>query len=90
MDPDPTFGSGFGTGSQKMEGYGPPAAARSTLVLRSGGRREVLVSLVSQAQVEKEATARTRAASGLAGLAGQARKKRELFVRAMPDTKMAL
>ena len=73
-----------------MEGYGPPAAARSTLVLRSGGRRGVLVSLVPQAQVEKEATARTRAASGLAGLAGQARKKRELFVRAMPDTKMAL
>ncbi len=53
-----------------MEGYGPPAAARSTLVLRSGGRRGVLVSLVSQAQVEKEATARTRAASSLGGLAG--------------------
>jgi hypothetical protein len=73
-----------------MEGYGPPAAARSTLVLRSGGRRGVCVSLVSQAQAEKETTARTRAASNLAGLAGQARKKRELLVRAMPDTKMAL
>ncbi len=77
MDPDRTFGSRFGTGAQKMEGYGPPAAARSTLVLRSGGRRGVLVSLVPQAQVEKEATARTRAASSLAGLAGQARKQEE-------------
>ena len=48
------------------------------------------MSLVSQAQAEKETTARTRAASNLAGLAGQARKKRELLVRAMPDTKMAL
>ncbi len=51
-------------------------AARPTLVLRSGGRRGVCVSLVSQAQAEKETTARTRAASNLAGFAGQARKKR--------------
>ncbi len=73
-----------------MEGCGPPATPRSTLVLRSGGRRGVRVSPVSQAQAEKETTARTRASSSLAGLAGQARKKRELLVRAMPDTKMAL
>jgi hypothetical protein len=51
-----------------------------------GGRRGVCVSLVSQAQAEKETTARTRAASSLAGLEGQARKKRELLVRARLDT----
>ncbi len=69
---------------------GASVAARSTLVLSSGGRRGVCVSLVSQAQAEKETTARTKAASSLAGLEGQARKKRELLVRARLDTKMAL
>ncbi len=53
---------------QKMDGRGPPPAARSILTFILEGRRTEGRPLVSQAQAVKTTSARVMEASSLAGL----------------------